>query len=161
MGGLIESFGEEMLWHINQSSTSAGQKTMYLISKLANVLKKMPTTDELIAENLEKRKEVNEIGQKKLDAMMRYYEKHLVRDTALRPTLLLDEMDKSLDLFNVIALYTDVLPAIARKFNVQIIVVSHSPVVLLDKIFHSPDYNIVSMSNTYTRNCRKSLKTLI
>lgn len=169
VGGLIESFAEEMLWHIEQKSTSAGQKTMYLINKLSNILKKCPSAQQLIDDNRSIYKKSKEHDLVRLDTILDYYNNavndFVSKNGALRddvyPTLLLDEMDRSLDLLNVIALYSEVLPAIQKHFHVQIIVVSHSPVILLDKIFKSDRYNIVSMSEKYTRECRKELKTLI
>lgn len=161
VGGLIGSFAEEMLWHMNQKSTSAGQKTMYLISKLGSVLKKCPTSDTLIAENRSVYAESAEYSQKRADAILRYYQSHLVKTDEPYPTLLLDEMDKSLDLLNVLALYSELLPAITEQFHVQLIVVSHSPVVLLDKIYNSDKYNIISMDEKYTKACLKQMKTLL
>jgi AAA15 family ATPase/GTPase len=162
VGGLIESFAEEIVWHMEQKSSSAGQKTMYLISKLNNVLKKCPTPDQLHDENRALRaKSTRDYEEMRLDTILDYYMKYYVKTDDPYPTLLLDEMDKSLDLLNVMALYSEVLPAIQKHFHVQIIVVRHSPVILLDKIFKSDRYNIVSMSEKYTRECRKELKTLI
>lgn len=169
VGGLIESLAEEMIWHMEQKSSSAGQKSLYLISKLSNVLKRCPTVQQLVDENRAPYNKVQDFEKLRLDTILDYYNNAVADYVSMYgsvpedvyPTLLLDEMDRSLDLLNVMSLYAEVLPAIQKHFHVQIIAVSHSPVVLLDKIYNSVKYNIVSMSEKYTRECRKNLKILI
>ena len=73
-------------------------------------------------------------------------------------TLLLDEIDKSLDIETVWLLYHDILPQLVEKFGIQIICVTHSPLILTDTIYNSDKYNIISIDDEYTNNVRTLLK---
>ena len=52
----------------------------------------------------------------------------------LKNTFMFDEMDKSMDIMNVAFLYGELLPALVKRFGVQIIIVSHSPLILTRNI---------------------------
>ena len=41
------------------------------------------------------------------------------------------------------------------KYGTQIIIISHSPIVLRDDIFKSDKYNFISMDEEYTQKCKK------
>jgi predicted ATPase len=69
----------------------------------------------------------------------------------------MDEIDKSMDITNVIALYSEVLPRIAETAKCQMIIVSHSPIILTDNVYNSPHYNVISIDEEYTERCRKLL----
>ena len=70
-------------------------------------------------------------------------------------TYLLDEIDKSMDILNINELYTNILPKLLDKYGKQIIIISHSPIVLRDEIFKSDKYNFISMDEEYTQKCKK------
>ena len=42
-----------------------------------------------------------------------------------------------------------------KKFNVQIIIVSHSPLMLSNIIQDNDNYNFISIDNTYTKEMKK------
>ena len=75
----------------------------------------------------------------------------------LQPTILMDEIDKSLDIFNVAGLYMEAIPRLVRETNCQIILVSHSPLMVSKNIRESKYYNIISMDDKYTEGCMKAL----
>ena len=85
-------------------------------------------------------------------------EKHTDDNASL--TIMLDEIDKSLDINNIIMLYTEVLPKLVQKYNVQVILVSHSPIILSDKIYNSEYYNIISLDENYTTSVRENIQML-
>ena len=98
-------------------------------------------------------------------AQLRYYNEMVRKAGGLPenpvPTIMLDEMDKSLDLLNVITLYSEFMPNLMKKMKCQIIAVSHSPIILCDGIFKSDDYNIISMDDNYTEQCLNNLSKII
>ena len=66
-------------------------------------------------------------------------------------TLLLDEIDKSLDITNVVFLYKELLPRLRKVLDLQIIMISHNPIVL-SSLLSEDDYNIISLNQEYTEN---------
>ena len=159
-GGLIDSFGDELLFRMTRNQQSAGQQSVVLFNKLIRVLTTTEVMD--IDKSLKaiesKKKNVNELWQMTYDGIMSYYKKYYKPDTENKKmTVLLDEIDKSLDITSVTMLYETVLPALATKYPVQIIAVSHSPIILTDNIYNNPLYNIISIDDKYTKQCRKAL----
>ena len=73
-------------------------------------------------------------------------------------TLLLDEMDKSLDIENTLLLYRDYLPTLQKKYDIQIILVSHSPIMLTNIVQDSPNYNFISIDKKYTKQMKELFK---
>jgi predicted ATPase len=73
-------------------------------------------------------------------------------------TFLFDELDKSLDIVNTCYLYNTVLPQLVKTTGVQIIIISHSPIVLSEKIRNNEMYNIISIDEDYTKECIKPLE---
>ena len=159
IGGIIRDFKEEVMWTLDSKSSSAGQNTIMLLQKLIRIAENFMKPDDLIQEAQAVIKKDDYFAQR-LETTIEYYKSQL-SETPGRPTILLDEMDRSLDLLNVFGLYSNLLPALMKKFGVQIIVVSHSPIVLMDKIYNSEDYNVISMDKKYTKECLKTLKSLI
>ncbi len=72
--------------------------------------------------------------------------------------MLFDEIDKSLDIEKTWLLYSKALPAIVDKYGVQIIIISHNPLVLTTDIFDHPIYNVISIDQKYTDNMKAMLK---
>lgn len=166
IGGIISNGVEEAFWHMSKSTTSAGQKTLYIANKLLSIVSSFKTTEELIEENKFNRNKYDGTKYTGLfDAQVNYYNNMIGkaggRPEKIIPTIMLDEMDKSLDLLNVISLYSDFFPGIMKKFGCQIIAVSHSPIILCDGIFNSEYYNIISMDDEYTNKCRENLKKIL
>lgn len=161
-GSVISNIGEEINYIINRNKTSLGENSLFIFNKVMQIAKTMPTYDELF------KNEINIINGKSYNdswvncyKMQLDYFKSFPNYAEKRPiTILFDEMDKSLDITNVIYLYRDLLPLIQKKTNIQIITVSHSPVIMSNAIFNSPNYNIISLDQTYTEKCRNELKSL-
>ena len=70
------------------------------------------------------------------------------KEGEIQNTYLFDEPDKSLDIPTIISLYTKVIPYFFSKYKQQIIMVSHSPIILSKK---------VEETGEYTNECRKLL----
>ena len=167
IGGIISDGKEEMLWHIGKSTTSAGQKTIYIANKLVSIASHFKTPEEIIEANEEAKEKArhNNLWLQTYKAQLRYYNEMIKKAGGLPdnlvPTIMLDEMDKSLDLLNVITLYSEFMPNLMKKMKCQIIAVSHSPIILCDGIYNSDDYNIISMDDNYTEQCLKNLSKII
>jgi predicted ATPase len=67
--------------------------------------------------------------------------------------MLFDEIDKSMDILNIFYLYSEILPKLIKETGIQIIMVSHSPLVLLNKI--RENINFISVDEKYTDECLK------
>ena len=89
-----------------------------------------------------------------------YFMKYENANSGNPNTFLFDEIDKSLDINNIYQLYVNIFPEIIKKYKTQIILVSHSPIILSDKIYNSDYYNIISIDEEYTRECRENLAKL-
>lgn len=68
-------------------------------------------------------------------------------------TMLFDEIDKSMDILNIFYIYSEILPKLIEETGIQIIMVSHSPLVLLNKI--RENINFISVDEEYTNECLK------
>lgn len=162
VGGLIESEQEEFIYLFGKQTMSLGQNSIWMLNKLKKIVAQPPTVESLIAANEKQQKGVNCVWQAAAEANLKYYRdkylKKLPDDANKRlTTVLMDEIDKSMDITNVIALYSEVLPRIAETAKCQMIIVSHSPIILTDNVYNSPHYNVISIDEEYTERCRKLL----
>ena len=145
-GGLINGIAEEVNFIINSKHISQGEKSLYIFNKLVDVCK-------------HKGKPIYDIpasNDYQIDAAkagIEYFSKY---KNALynNKTVLLDEIDKSLDIINVITLYKTVLPDIMHKTGTQFIIVSRSPLMLSNIIQGNDDYNFISIDSEYTDNIK-------
>lgn len=152
-GAMFQSTGDEVLYHINKGQISQGQHSIYLLNQLINVCKTIPTRDSY-KETLEtiKRKSPDvwfPCAKNGFDYINSF------GDGTGRMTLLLDEVDKSMDMENVLLLYKEFLPTLMKKYNLQIIIVSHSPLMLTNIIQDSDNYNFISLDKKYTKEMKK------
>lgn len=154
-GSIIESIGEEMTWRISKNKSSNGQKMFYQFSKLMKFMSKTITYNEIL-EHSRKYLHSNEYWRNCFLAQEEYFKSFpMAFDPNGQNTYLFDEIDKSTDILNVNELYTKIFPFIIDKYGCQIIVISHSPLVLRDEIYNSDKYNFISMDEKYTNECRK------
>lgn len=152
-GGLLSTGKDEFLYLMDRSKLSLGQNTIYMINKIADAIERCPTLDDFA--NVLKRK-YNEYWLAAISTQLSYIKDNYKEGGCM--TLLLDEMDKSLDIENTLLLYRDFLPALQKKYNIQIILVSHSPLMLSNIIQNSDDYNFISLDKKYTKEMKKLFK---
>ncbi len=152
VGGLFTSGLDEFIYLANRGQMSLGQNTIYLIQKLTEICENIPTLSDF--ENQVKKHNDNGPWYKTGQLALKHINEH--HQVGAKMTLLLDEMDKSLDIENTLLLYRDFLPALQKKYGIQIILVSHSPIMLTNIVQNSPDYNFISIDKKYT----KAMKTL-
>jgi energy-coupling factor transporter ATP-binding protein EcfA2 len=153
-GGLFSTSSEEFLYVANRSRLSLGQNTIYMIQQLISAIERCPILDDFV--NEVKKYEHNETWYKALTSQLNYIKSNYKEDGCM--TLLLDEMDKSLDIENTLMLYRDFLPMLRNKYNIQIILVSHSPLMLSNVIQKSNDYNFISLDKKYTKEMKELFK---
>jgi predicted ATPase len=155
-GGVIDDIGEEIHYILGKGKISMGQNSIYLINKLTKICTNKFSIDDIDTSFEKEYKRVNDVWGNTWKLAYDYIkEKHTDDNASL--TIMLDEIDKSLDINNIIMLYTEVLPKLVQKYNVQVILVSHSPIILSDKIYNSEDYNIISLDKEYTDSVRNNL----
>lgn len=154
VGGLFTNGLDEFHYLANRGKMSLGQNTMYMIAKLAEICENIPTLNDY--ETIVEKNKDNEPWYKTGCLALQYIKSHYKPDAKM--TLLLDEMDKSLDIENILLLYRDYLPALQKKFDIQIILVSHSPIMLTNIIQDSPNYNFISIDKKYTKQMKEFFK---
>lgn len=156
VGDIFGSDMDEFVWRLNKNKISDGQKTGYLFQKLFKVVKDKRCYDDFYTVL-----DANDVWQNCFAAQLEYFHNHYPRSSEKQNvTLLMDEIDKSMDIPNVICIYKDVLPQIVKGTGVQIITVSHNPIVLSKMIRENENYNIISMNEEYTNECINKLNEL-
>ena len=159
-GSLIESGLEELNYMFGKNSISAGQNTIWMINKLTSIATREIDIKKYIEDVENKIKSVNSIWGSCYKAGIDYYNTYYKPgiENNNRLTVLLDEMDKSLDIQNVARLYSEVLPKLVEKYPIQIILVTHSPLILSRNIRENKYYNIISINDDYTNDVLEGLK---
>lgn len=157
-GSIIGNGAEELMYIIQKGKSSSSQNMFYQFSKLCSLMSKNVTYEDLMDSPKKRygkfdRKDVWRIAY---DVQEEYYKSFpMSYDRNGQNTYLFDEIDKSMDILNINELYTNILPTILDKFGKQIIIISHSPIVLKDDIYESEKYNIISIDEEYTKKCRE------
>lgn len=162
IGGTFKNLYEETNYHLNKNSMSRGQMSSYIFRILAERMRHKPTISSIRDDfdDYMSRAPINDFWIASYNAQRKYYD-DIVGDTLPDmelQTFMMDEIDKSLDIQNVYILYTEVLPILQKEFNVQIIMVSHSPLILSNAIYDNPEYNVISLDKKYTKETRNKLK---
>lgn len=133
MNGMTNEMNLTEAINLNSSKASSGQKTLFHLSKLQN--EKVPNLA------IEAYKDCNEAWQE-YGRLLSNYVKDLPRNG--KPSLLLDEPDRSLDFSNQKQFWELFIPIMAKKF--QIIVATHSPFVLT-----KDNINVITQDNYYQK----------
>jgi len=159
-GSIIENTAEELMYIMDKNQQSAGQTMFYQFHKLAGMMSRNVTYDDLLNKPYGKYGKSDKDNPWRLayDAQEAYYRSFpMAYNPNGQNTYLFDEIDKSMDILNIHALYASILPGMMKKYNKQIIIISHSPIVLSDEVYNSDKYNFISMDEEYTEKCRKIL----
>lgn len=151
---IIGGFAENMYYEMQKNSLSDGKKSLFLFSKLFDIAKKGYSFYEIEKSFNDSINNVNRTWQECLGTNFNYI-KSFQNNNNDHITFLLDEIDKSLDLNNQIAIFEEFLPKLYEINNDQIIMISHSPIVLNSKICSPDCYNIISLDENYTNYVKK------
>lgn len=138
---------------------------MYLLNRLFDIAKKNVSYRDIFdryvnEDGTYKNFKVNDFWEETYRIQLDYYMGFENSMKNFPGTFLFDEIDKSLDILNVYYLYTSVLPRFVKETGVQIIIISHSPIVLSEKIRDNEMYNFISMDENYTSKCIEKFKDL-
>lgn len=161
-GGIIEDINDEVNFIFSNDLKSAGQVTIWIINKITSIATRKVNINDMFDSINKRMKRVNSLWEGCYKADIRYY--NSIKDDSKfennRVTILLDEIDKSLDINNVIKLYTLVLPQLIEKYPVELILVSHQPLMLSKNIRENEYYNIISLDENYTNQCINNLSDI-
>lgn len=146
----------EVQYILGKKRSSQGQVTMWLLDKLLNIAEHNKTMEEILEPQI--KKNCSDIWKTSYNIQSEYFYSFEKAKVKGQNTFMFDEIDKSLDVLNVFQLYTEVFPKFFEETGVQIILISHSPLVLSDEI--RKHYNLISTDEEYTQECIKALKTL-
>ncbi len=159
VGSAIESLREEVEYHLSTGRASAGQNAVYILNKIIRIASQKTSLKNICKRQYESRfangndtwKECGEAQIDYLSKLPRYGEEAY-------PTLMFDEIDKSLDIETVWQLYAEFFPALVKKYGCQVILVSHNPLILSEPIMENDVYNIISLDEAYTNDVKGILK---
>ena len=152
-GSVLDSVLDEALWLT--SRRSLGEKSIAILCKMIPKLEKPFTLEECLSCV---KKESNSIWKNYQKALVQRL-KRLNSGFSGEPvnTFMFDEIDKSMSISNVVTLYTKILPSLIEKTGCQIIIVSHSPVIMTEQVYNSRFYNIINVTEGYAEECKSIL----
>ena len=156
MAGSLFNDREEFEYLICKDKLSQGQNSFVIVNQLIKICENIPTRDDFDADLKRCEKSHNDVWMKAFTNNYEYIKSY--GDGTGCMTLLLDELDKSMDISNVVRLYKELLPAIQKKYGVQIIIVSHSPLMLSNIIQENDAYNFISIDDDYTTAVKELYK---
>jgi len=168
LGGSVlgDDIVSEIQYMMGKDKISLGQNSILLINRLFDIAKSHLSFKDIFKKYINedgslKKMMVNDAWESAYNVQLDYYMGFNNACENLPGTFLFDELDKSLDILNVYALYVNVLPEFVRKTGVQVIIISHSPLVLMDKIRNNDMYNFISIDEEYTKTCIEKLGELL
>lgn len=164
VGSVLSNIGDEVSYLMGKDKRSLGENSIFLLNRLLRIAENQTNYSEIFKDYLEdgkiKDNYGNETWTEVIKAQLNYFlslEKSYIKSPS---TFLFDELDKSLDVLNISYLYNTLLPGFLKKTGVQIIIISHSPLVLSEKIRKNDLYNFISIDEDYTQKCLEELEKL-
>lgn len=162
---LGDDLGTEIQYIMSKNKISGGQNSIYLMNRLFDIAKHKVSFKDIFSQYVNddgsyKKMKCNDVWEAAYKTQLDYYMGFENSMKNLPGTFLFDEIDKSLDIINIYHLYVNVLPRIVQETGVQIIIISHSPIVLSDKIRNNDMYNIISIDEEYTKECIEVITNL-
>ena len=160
VGSAFQTSMDELTFHMDKNRISNGEMSMGILGKVVTNLKKTITLDDLYVDYEKNITYKNDKWQLCYRLQKDYLYSKLSSNIAnSMNTILLDEIDKSNSITNVLFLFKKVLPVLRKKKNLQIIAVSHSPIVLSNLVYgDKKNYNVISMNEEYTEKTINLLK---
>ena len=157
----MKEYINDCWWLMDKDSVSSMQADMLMLSNVFDYMRTTVKFSNILA-TFKRASEIwNDLWEQCFEAQRQYYEDFpMSQSDDLQNTYLFDEFDKHLSITNAIMLYTDVLPRVFRKTGRQIILVSHSPIVLSRTVFDTNVYHIVSLDDEYTELCTDRLRKI-
>lgn len=158
VGSVIGDILEEVEYHLTNKRASAGQNAVYILKKIIRIASQKVSLKQICELRYESNFKCNNVWKECGEAQLEYLSKLPRYGEEVYPTLMFDEIDKSLDIETVWQLYAEFFPALVKKYGCQIILVSHNPLILSEPIMENDVYNIVSLDEAYTNDVKGILK---
>lgn len=161
MGSIVDDGGTSSIEYLmNKDKISYGQHSIFILNQITKRIKDASMCDDFIGsmEDTLNKMRGNDCWKNCFTNNIEYIKNHYTNKTV--PTVLLDEIDKSLDIVNTISLYKDYLPKVMKNLKCQIVLVTHSPFVLMNDKKTNNMYNIISLDEEYTKKVREKLESL-
>lgn len=159
-GSVLSNTMEEVSYIWMKDRISLGQKSAFMIKKLQEIAQHPTSMENILKVKGKRFLNANDSWQKAFRLQEQYYSKFDNYTKVAPITMLFDELDKSLDIANVWCLYTNFLPGLFKTTGVQIIIISHNPLILTNAIMGSDLYNVVSMDEDYTKRALDMLSNV-
>lgn len=148
-GSVFTSVGDELLWVMNRNTLNGGAKASVLFNKLFDVVKNKVSMESLFKGNYRDDVYWSAYPHK-------FYSAYPNFDKEAPMTILLDEFDKGFDIINTKLMYDSILPQFKEACDCQLIIVTHSPLLLLSDCLDK--YNIIDVDKGYLEKCKQILK---
>ena len=152
-GSVLDSALDEDLWLT--SRRSLGEKSIAILCKMIPKLEKPFMLEECLSRVKKNYNNIWEVYQKALVQRLKRFNSGFSGEPV--NTFMFDEIDKSMSISNVVTLYTKILPSLVEKTGCQIIIVSHSPVIITEQVYGSRFYNIINVTEGYAEECKSIL----
>lgn len=161
-GSILGDISEEIFYRMNiENKSSDGQKTAFIFNRIFKIASEKKSLKDIISPYAKKFLNANETWMKCGQVQLEHFKQFEDFEKECPSTIVLDEVDKSLDIITVSMLYREVFPMVVEKTGCQIITVSHNPLVLSDKITgNTNDYNLISLDKNYTEKAKKVILDL-
>lgn len=161
-GSILGNISEEIFYRMNiDNKSSDGQKTVFIFNRIFKIASGKKSLKDIISPYSEKFLNANETWKKCGQVQLEHFKQFEDFEKECPSTIVLDEVDKSLDIITVSTLYREFFPMIVEKTGCQIITVSHNPLILSDKIAGDKEtYNLISLEPDYTEKAKKVIKSL-
>ena len=121
--------------------------TVFLINKLISIIKSQKSLKDIVEHQFERS---NEMWTNAREIQVEHFSKYEKYAEVCPITILLDEIDKSLDISTIWMLYNNALPTLCEKYGVQIICISHNPLVLTKTLRENKLYHFIDLNQDYT-----------
>ena len=161
-GSILGDLSDEIFYRMNmEKRASDGQKAAFVFNRIVKIASGRKSLKEVLKPYEKKFLEGNVTWERCGRNQLEYFQQFEDFDKECPTTIVLDEVDKSLDIITVSMLYREILPMIVEKTGCQIITVSHNPLILSDKIAGNKDmYNLISLDEDYTERARNTIQEL-
>lgn len=158
-GTIFGNVAEALSFDLGKQKTSDGKSSLLLFSKLYDLVEKRYSFDDITKEFEYKVKSVNDTWAECYRNNYEYLKK-FQNNKNDHITILLDEIDKSLDINNISYIFKELIPELHNINHDQIIVISHSPLVCSEDICSPEKYNFISMDDKYTSNVKELFRNI-
>jgi predicted ATPase len=158
-GTALGSFEDEITFRVSGNRVNAGRKAMWLLGNVLEYQKKGITIEKIFEPYL-KNKRANDVWANSYKAQSEHFKQYENYNKEVPMTILFDEPEVNFDIMTVWNLYSKAFPTICEKSGMQIITVSHSPIVMSQDIIDNQYVNLISIDEEYTKEVKGLLKTM-